>query len=355
MTKRFSFLFFYKKKKKALLDGLRFLRRLTPRRAWNILLVTASYWITRWTGRPVQWGLPFSVAVEPTTACNLRCPECPSGLRAFTRDTGNLREDFFRRIVDELHRDLAYMTFYFQGEPYINPAFLDMVRYAHEKGIYTATSTNAHFLGSENARKTVESGLDRLIISIDGTTQEVYQSYRREGKLENVLQGARNVVEWKKRLGSPTPHVIFQFLVVRPNEHQIPEVYRLAEEIGADEVLLKTAQVYDYVHGNPLIPDDDRYSRYRRQSDGTYRPKNPLLDHCWKLWHSCVVTWDGTVVPCCFDKDALHRLGDLRRASFREIWRGEAYRAFRQKLLRGRKEIDICTNCTEGCSVWKDA
>ena len=227
-----------------------------------------------------------------------------------------------------------------------------MVEYANQKGIYTITSTNGHFLNDTNARRTIESGLDRMIISVDGTTQEVYENYRKAGKLENVLQGAKNVVKWKKKLKSKTPHIIFQFLVVRPNEHQIPEIYKLAEEIGVDEVKLKTAQVYDYEHGNPLIPTIEKYARYAQTEDGTYRVKNELLDHCWKLWHACVITWDGLVVPCCFDKDATHRLGDLKNRSFKEIWQGEEYQQFRKTLLGGRDQIDICTNCTEGCTVW---
>ncbi|MEK7256655.1 MAG: SPASM domain-containing protein, partial [Bacteroidota bacterium] len=214
------------------------------------------------------------------------------------------------------------------------------------------TSTNGHFLNDENARKTIESGLDRLIISVDGTTQETYESYRKEGKLEVVLQGARNVVKWKQQLKSKTPHLIFQFLVVRPNEHQIPEIHRLAKEIGVDEVLLKTAQVYDFENGNPLIPTQSRYARYEKTAAGNWRVKNKLLNHCWKLWHACVITWDGIVVPCCFDKDALHRLGDLKKMPFREIWQGETYAAFRRSLLAGRSQIDICSNCTEGCKVW---
>ncbi len=241
---------------------------------------------------------------------------------------------------------------YFQGEPYINPDFLDMVKYASDRGIYTITSTNGHFLNEENARKTVESGLDRIIISVDGTTQKVYENYRKEGKLEAVLKGASNIVKWKRKLGSKTPHTIFQFLVVKPNEHQIPEIYRLAKAMGIDEVKLKTAQVYDYQNGNPLIPENEVYSRYQKQDDGTYSIKNELLNHCWKLWHSCVVTWDGMVVPCCFDKDATHRLGDLKKESFSAVWYNEDYRAFRTQLLQGRDKIDICQNCTEGCKVW---
>ena len=326
--------------------------RVTPRKIWNATKVLSSYYLSRLLQKPIQWGVPFSISIEPTTACNLRCPECPSGLRSFSRPTGNLRSDFFRKTIDDLHRDLSFLIFYFQGEPYINPDFLDMVQYASQRGIYTITSTNGHFLNEENARKTIESGLDRLIISVDGSTQDVYEQYRKSGKLEVVLQGARNVVKWKKELKSKTPHLIFQFLVVRPNEHQIPEIYKLAEEIGIDEVRLKTAQIYDYAQGNPLIPKQDQYSRYRRQADGSYRIKNQLLNHCWKLWHACVITWDGVVVPCCFDKDAKYRMGNLQEQSLREVWQQQPYREFRQQLMKGRDKIDICTNCTEGCKIW---
>ncbi|HEY1200500.1 MAG TPA: radical SAM protein, partial [Niastella sp.] len=222
-------------------DSFNLISRLTPRRAWNAGKVLSSYYISKITGKPVQWGYPISISFEPTTSCNLRCPECPSGLRAFTRPTGMLKNDFFRQTIDQLSKDLLYLVFYFQGEPYLNPAFLDMVKYASEKGIYTATSTNAHYLTDENARKTVESGLDRLIISLDGTTQDVYQQYRVGGKLHKVLEGARNIVKWKKELKSKTPFVFFQFLVVKPNEHQIEDVKRLAAKIGVDEVRFKTA------------------------------------------------------------------------------------------------------------------
>lgn len=333
-------------------DSLNFISKLSFGRFWNALLVTASFYLSRGLKKPIQWGKPFTISIEPTTACNLGCPECPSGLKAFSRPTGNLRADFFRKTIDELHGHLLYLIFYFQGEPYINPSFLEMVRYAHDRKIYTITSTNGHFLNDKNAEATIRSGLDRLIISVDGTTQEVYQQYRRNGKLEVVLQGARNIIKWKRKLQSKAPHVIFQFLVVKPNEHQIDEVYRLASEIGVDEVKLKTAQVYDYEFGNPLIPSIDRYARYRKGTDGRYQIKNKLLNHCWKLWHSCVITWDGLVVPCCFDKDAVHLLGDLKEKSLDSIWQDVAYQNFREKIFQGRDQIDICTNCTEGCKVW---
>jgi len=308
--------------------------------------------MSRLTGNPRISGMPISLSIEPTTSCNLRCPECPSGLRSFTRPTGMLRDELFRNIIDEMSSTLSYLTFYFQGEPYLHPKFLDMVGYASSKGIYTATSTNAHFLDEENAKKTITSGLDRLIISIDGTDQESYASYRIGGKLEKVLEGTRTILKMRKALRSATPHVVFQFLVVKPNEHQIPDVYRLARELGVDRVALKTAQIYDFQSGSPLIPESDQYARYRKNPDGTFAIKNALLNHCWKMWHSCVVTWDGKVVPCCFDKDAHHVMGDLGTQTFREIWSSRAYNDFRSSLLRSRSEIEICRNCTEGTRVW---
>ncbi len=227
-----------------------------------------------------------------------------------------------------------------------------MVKYAAGKGIYTATSTNAHFLDDQMAKATVESGLDRLIISIDGATQETYEAYRVGGELDKVLTGAKNIVKWKQILKSKTPHLIFQFLVVAPNEHETNTVRKMAKSIGVNEVQLKTAQIYNYKYGSQLIPLNKKYSRYTKQPDGTYLLKNKLHNHCWKLWHSSVVTWDGNVVPCCFDKDAQHRMGDLRQHPFAVIWQGKAYKHFRSKVLRSRKDIDICANCSEGTTVW---
>ncbi|MEM7299138.1 MAG: SPASM domain-containing protein, partial [Bacteroidota bacterium] len=294
----------------------------------------------------------ISIAIEPTTACNLRCPECPSGLRSFTRPTGKLETTLFGKIIDEVKDHAMYLTFYFQGEPYLNPQFLDMVNIAEKNGLYTTTSTNAHFLDDENARKTVQSGLSRLIISIDGASQETYQSYRKEGELDKVLEGTRNILKWRKELKSSSPKVVWQFLVVRPNEHEIPEIQKLAREYGVDKVAFKTAQIYDYENGNELIPSIDKYSRYQLNGDGKYHIKNKLENKCWKMWQSCVITWDGQVIPCCFDKDARHSMGNLRERSFNEIWNSKPYQNFRKSILTSRSEIEICKNCTEGLKVW---
>lgn len=352
---------------KTIQDTFNLLSKLSLKRLWNALLIVFSYIFSKITGSPVPKGLPISISFEPTTSCNLRCPECPSGLRSFTRPTGMLEVNLFKQTIDSLADTLLYLIFYFQGEPYLNPHFLDLVKYAVKRKIYTATSTNAHYLNDENARKTVESGLDRLIISIDGTSQETYEAYRIGGNLEKVIEGTKNILKWKKELKSATPFVIFQFLVVKPNEHQIEEVKKLGNELGVDAVWCKTAQIYDYENGSDLIPTVDKYSRYKKISplapkgginpmesfnSSKYELKNKMLNHCWKMWHSCVITWDGLVVPCCFDKDAEYRMGSLKTKSFAEVWQSATYTNFRKSLISSRGEIEMCKNCSEGTKVW---
>jgi radical SAM protein with 4Fe4S-binding SPASM domain len=333
-------------------DQLTLLSSLTFNRGFNAAKVSVSFYLAKLTKKGSVLGLPMSITIEPTTACNLGCPECPSGLKQFTRAEGNLKPDFYKKIIDEVQYHAFYLNFYFQGEPYINPNFLKMVQYANAKKIYTATSTNAHFLTPQKAEETVKSGLSRLTISIDGTTQETYESYRKGGSLAKVLEGAKNIVAAKKALKSKTPYVIFQFLVVKPNEHQLEDAKKLAAELGVDEIRFKTAQVYDYKNGNPLIPTIEKYARYKKQTDGTYKLKNKMLNECWRMWSSCVISWDGKIVPCCFDKDAKHQLGDLQTSTVKQIWQNSNYVGFRTQLLNNRSAIDICQNCTEGTKVF---
>ena len=334
-------------------EFLRFIQKtITAKRLTNALLVYIGFYFSRFFKSAKPWGMPISLSIEPTTACHLGCPECPSGLKQFSRDTGNLKAENFNRWLDQLSPTLSYLNFYFQGEPFIHNDILQFISKASQAGIYTSTSTNAHFITEKRAQEIVQSGLDRILISIDGTTQEVYEQYRVHGSLQKVLDGTKHLVEARKNLNSRTPHIIFQFLVVRPNEHQIEEAKQLANEYKVDEIRFKTAQVYDYKNGNPLIPTIEKYSRYKRLSNGKFIVKSSLDNHCWRMWSGAVVTWDGKVVPCCFDKDATHEMGNLSKEDFKSIWKGKAYAMFRKQLLKGRKEIDICKNCSEGTKVW---
>jgi MoaA/NifB/PqqE/SkfB family radical SAM enzyme len=333
-------------------DTIRLLSKGSLHKVYHASLLYGSYQLSRLFRKNLHAGLPIAASFEPTTHCNLRCPECPSGLRSFTRDTGSADLSAYQNLIDELAPHLWYLILYFQGEPFLHPHFLDLVRYAHSKKIYTATSTNAHYITPEKAREIIDSGLDRLIISIDGTDQKTYENYRVGGSLEKVIEGTKNILEARKKDRSKGPHIVFQFLVVKQNEHQIPEVKKLAKELGVDDVWLKTAQIYDYQNGSPLIPDQEKYSRYKKDNNGTYSIKYSKEKGCWKMWHSCVFTWDKKVVPCCFDKDAHHVMGDQNEIGFKKIWKGAPYRKFRDTLMKSRSQVEMCKNCSEGVKVF---
>ncbi len=334
------------------LDSYRILKHISFGRVLNLAFLKSSYVLSRLFKISILWGKPFSLSIEPTTACNLGCPECPSGLKKFSRETGKLDLEFHKKILKSVGNQVFYINYYFQGEPFLHPQFLELIKEAKVNKIYTSTSTNAHFINKEKALEIVKSGLDRLIISIDGLTQETYENYRVHGKLDNVIEASKFLVNAKKELKSKTPHLIFQFLAVKQNEHEIPAVFKLGNEMKIDEVRIKSAQLYDYKNGNPLMPDNEKYSRYKRKADGSYFLKYKTGDHCWRMWSSSVLTWDGKVVPCCFDKDAQHVLGTVESTDFSSIWKSEKYQSFRKMILTNRNGIDICQNCSEGSKVW---
>jgi radical SAM protein with 4Fe4S-binding SPASM domain len=160
------------------------------------------------------------------------------------------------------------------------------------------------------------------------------------------------MVETKRRLGHG-PHVVWQFLAVGPNEHELEELHVRAKKLGVDEVVVKTAQLDDPRDGHPLLTKNPRLRRYDRDDrTGVWHLRNPMKDECWRMWQGAVVTWDGKVVPCCFDKDAEHVLGDLTQQSMAEIWHSPAYEAFRRRIFTGRADVPMCTNCSEGTEVY---
>ena len=335
-----------------MLDSIQILKHVTLKRCLNLFALKLSYFISRFLKKSIIWGKPYALSIEPTTACNLACPECPSGLKKFSRNTGKIDILFHKKILQNIGNQVFYINYYFQGEPFLHPEFLELIKEAKKNNIYTATSTNAHFIDKNKAEEIVNSGLDRLIISIDGLTQKTYENYRINGELSKVLAASKLMVEAKEKLKSSTPHLIFQFLVVKQNEHEINNVFELGKELKIDEVRIKSAQLYSYKHGNSLMPENDKYSRYKRKKDGTYVLKYKIGNHCWRMWSSSVLTWDGKVVPCCFDKDANHIIGSVEETDFNTIWESSKYQDFRKNILTKRNKIDICQNCSEGTKVW---
>ncbi len=319
---------------------------MTPAKIWNALKSELSYRLSTF-GVMTNWNIsPLFASIEPVNICNLHCPECPVGMRDTLVKANNINPELSKKLIDELSPSLMHAILYFQGEPLINKNFSEIVRYARSKNLLTSTSTNAQLLNDKRAKELVESGLDKLIVSIDGATQETYEAYRVGGKLEKATRAVELVNKWKKELNSPSPFIEIQFIVFKTNEHELDEMKVLAKKLGADKLTFKTAQLYNYEEGNPLLTTIDKYARYEKREDGKYHLKAKMHNHCRRLWQGSVLSSRGDVLPCCFDKDSDFSFGNLNDDSFAEIHGGDKAQAFRKAILTDRKQFEMCRNCT---------
>ena len=309
----------------------------------NAVLAGYSYLKSSISGKVTVTGMPLSIGTELTNNCNLHCPECSSGSGQMNRERGFMDIGLFNKIIADIEPYLYNINLYFQGEPMLHPLFFSFLR--NSRNTKTVVSTNGHFLSKENAARIVRSGLSKLIISLDGLDQSTYSEYRRDGCLNTVIDGLKNVMEAKKHCNSPMKTEL-QFLVNKLNERQIPQIKALATRLKI-HLKLKSMQIINKEEIVSWQPLNERFRRYKIK-DGEYVIKSSLPDRCARLWFNPVITWNGKVIPCCFDKNADYAMGDLNKDSFREIWNGPKYRIFRKSILSGRHMIGICRNCTSG-------
>ncbi len=325
------------------------------RRVWNAAINGLSYHLSNWIGKPVVWGLPPVVAVEPTNLCNLKCPLCPTGAGTLRRHGSFMDFELYKKVIDEVYRDSFMILLWNQGESFMNKDFLRMARYAADRGLWTYSSTNGHFLDDPEA--VVHSGLGTLLVSVDGATKTTYEAYRRSGKFDQVIEGMRELVAAKRRLKSATPVIHLQFIIMRHNEHEIPHITELAREIGVDRLTLKTVQIYDDADIDVWLPENMGQSRYEITEDAEgkhFALKGGYKNRCRKLWNMPVVNAGGEFAVCCFDKDVDFPMGNMKSEGFRAIWKSERYQAFRQGLMQDRSALEMCRNCGEGVKLNHD-
>lgn len=317
------------------------IKKITWRKLWNLSVRGLGIALSRISGRYVNIGMPWSYSIEPCDICNLKCKECVSGLGIIKRRRGRIDIDDYRLAVNEIAPYAMNLFLYFQGEPTLHQQFHEMVRYATDKGIYTATSTNGHYLDPDTAERIVTSGLGKMIVSLDGYNQETYAQYRAGGNFDTVIEGIRNLAQAKKKLGSSTPIIEVQTLVTKMNETGLNKVRQIAMESGADAHYLKTMQIENEEDFAIFKTSLDKYSRYDSQN----RLKNPV-GFCPRIMNSAVITIDLDVLPCCYDKDASLKMGNLKEQKLRDIVKGAKAEGMIDKIERLRdKRPAMCENC----------
>lgn len=250
--------------------------------------------------------------------------------------------DTFKRILEQTYPFVDTIQLFFQGEPLLNPALPYFIRLAHQRNIYTIVSTNAQSLDRNIARRLAAAGLNRLIVSVDGLTQESYEQYRTGGKLNRVLYGLQHV-QRAKQCWNKAMIIEMQVLRLRSNEEQWADFRRQYRHLGADRLVFKTAQFYNYQNGKPLMPSNEHFSRYQTDHNGEYHLKKRQKRICKRLIYGCVISTQGDILPCCYDKDYQFRFGNILSMSFDDIWHSTQARTFRKAVRK--KTVHICSNC----------
>ena len=297
---------------------------------------------------------PFFVSVEPAAVCQLHCPACPVGINHKSQITNHksqlMPRDIWERVLSQIKDSARIIQFYFQGEPLLHKDLPVMIREAHQAGLYTIVSTNAQAMTQDLANALVAAGLNRIIVSMDGLTDESYGSYRIGGSLEQCKKALQWLQEAKQKQSSLPPSmggsrgatIELQVLRLKTNEHEWAAFKRLYRSLGADRLTFKTAQLYDYAAGHPLMPSNPRYSRYRLGSDGLYHRKN-RWPWCTRVWMGCVIATNGDVLPCCYDKAHEYVYGNIMEAPLAEILRSDKARAFMRAAQK--EQPAICKEC----------
>jgi radical SAM protein with 4Fe4S-binding SPASM domain len=326
-----------------------FIRKtLKGRRVFNSILVYSSYFLSLLFRKPIFWGFPPTVMIEPTNICNLKCPLCPSGNGTLKRPKGYMDYGLFKKIIDEIKSRSFMVVLWNQGESFLNRDFLKMVKYASDAGLFTLVSTNGNL--DIDPEVLVDSGLDSMIISLDGADQETYNKYRINGNIEKVLKNVEKIVEVKTELNTKTPVIRWQFLIMKHNEDQIETVRQMAGSLGVDEFELKTLQIYTKEDIEEFLPKNHEFSRYRLTGDD-FELKVGIPNRCRRIWTSPVINWNGEMAICCFDKDVSYKIGNINEQSIINIWKGKAVQKIRSRILKDRKSLEICCNCGESVKL----
>jgi radical SAM protein with 4Fe4S-binding SPASM domain len=329
------------------------MRYARPAKVANIAL--AEWSMAR--GDIVARGRPYVYTIDTGNVCNLRCPLCPTGAQTLQRKQHMMTRATFERILEKIRPWAIEVILHNWGEPFLNTDILDIVRAAGAASIGTTISSHLNLVhrGDDFLGDVVDSGLDHLTVSLDGTTQDVYETYRRGGSIDAVFHNLRTLLAHRRKARRRTPVVEWQFLVMKHNQHQMDDARRLASQLGVDRLRFTSAGLpFEELSNQRLaaewmsdLPD------YRAYDPKKIHDRGYLFDErCFYLYRGMTVNPGGEVSPCCVVYHAQHDFGNLLTNSVDDIWNNATYRASRALFSRQPSAERGSTVC-EACPLFK--
>lgn len=323
-------------------------------------------------------GRPYQMKIESTNICNTKCQLCPTGIGLKSRPKGKMSFDQYKRLIDSLKRYLVALDLSMWGDPLIVPEIYDMIRYAHDRGVWTYISSNLHAFKPDKhqAQTLIRSGLDMLTCSLHGASQETFAIYQPGKQFDDALAKVRHIIETRDRLKSATPFIQLNFVVTRHNEHEKDAFQALADELGCKAVFSSPALNTRFLgydnnlhtldlapdilekkiraHLQEWLPKDVRHvlEPYQQMLGGSYRDdafNGKKIMNCSWPWRQSVINWDGQVVTCCGSFDSREDMGSVFEQPFSKIWNGPKYqmarRSFKRRLTPDQAKDNPCASC----------
>jgi len=303
----------------------------------NILLNKKEFYLKKTT----LSSFPYKITIDPASYCNLRCPACHTG----TKFAGMIKPSFlkfndFKTILDQVKNYSLSVALYNWGEPFLNKEIFDMISYATENKVGTTMHSNFNHFNEKMAEELVKSGLTHIYLSIDGATQEVYEKYRVNGNLEDVLNNIKILNEVKKKYKSKYPLITWKYLTFGHNMHEVEAALKLATSYQVDNFKVFPA--------NPKLKDIyDEAAEY----NANQHYFSSLKDDCKSLWASIYVSPDGTVFPCSLSLRESEAFGNMLKQDISEIWNNSKYTAARS-LFTGKFSADDIPYPCKGCKYF---
>lgn len=326
----------------------------TPRKWWNLARVE----VERKLRRIQVSGFPYILFIDPCNFCNLRCPLCATGANDLGRPQTMLSFEHFQRYFDPFAPYLFEANLHNWGESLLNKEVYRMIEHVQRSNVGSNLSSNFVKIANEDIENLLDCGLEYLTISLDGTSQETYVKYRVRGDYEQVIQNVSELIRQRAARRSKTPFVEWQFIVMRHNEHQIPEAVELAKKLGVD--LLRFIPVglpYDAANREELAKEWFPQGIHgRTESDGREQQfaQQAKPSPCFYLYRSFVINPDGGVSPCCIvprQHADFANLSTMDKIDVLQVYNNANYRAGRA-LFRKQKSVGHVRTTCDGCDIF---
>jgi len=305
-----------------------------------MVLFAYSYLFSKIFQKIKVYNLPVAIHIETSSKCNLSCLFCDRGQGNIDRPAEIMTLIDFQQIITKLPKSIYWITLYFQGEPLLDKTIIKKIKYLRANNYFVEISTNAQNINKEMATELVESGINRIIISMDGISQKTYEKYRINGKINYVFEAINNLLASKKKLNKKNPKIIIQYIVFKHNESEINQFKKKMKKLDVT-IRIKNAQLED--DAIDYLPNNKKYRRYKIKND-KLQLKKSLPKPCYRLWKEIIFLQNGQIAICCQDKNGELINETWHNKTIKQIWSSQELNAIRQGTLIG-DNLEICKNC----------